>query len=92
MLTVNADFERSACVRHQLEAVCERDGAIACHHCHVVVNGAACVFELRDLRETLRSVRHDVRVDDGIWRQQQITGAISAEISSTCASVSKINN
>ena len=46
MLTVNADFERSARVRHQLETVCVRDGAIARH---VIVNGAARVFVWGDL-------------------------------------------
>ena len=46
MLTVNADFERSARVRHQLEAVCVRDGAIARH---VIVNGTARVFVWGDL-------------------------------------------
>ena len=50
MLTVNADFKGSACVRHQLEAVCQRDGAIARH---VVVKRAARVFQRRDHRDAL---------------------------------------
>ena len=51
MLTDNADFKRSACVRNQLEAVCQRDGTIASH---VVVNRAAHVFQRRDHRDALR--------------------------------------
>ena len=50
MLTVNADFKRSACVRHQLKAVCLRDGTIARQ---VVVNRAARVFVRHDLCDAL---------------------------------------
>ena len=46
MLTVNADFERSARVGHQLKAVCVRDGAIVRQ---VIVNGTARVFVWGDL-------------------------------------------
>ena len=74
--TVDADFERSTCVRHQLEAVGNRYGAVVRR---AVVYRAARVFEWREKREALRPARHEVRVGDGVRRQQQVTGAVPTQ-------------